>query len=76
MTCTLPNGLGTTGLDNSLRVDIAVIPRQLGTIDFRARVTANQQDTHLTNNEATATTSVVPSSGSVTGCDGTDPGNY
>ncbi|HQZ96551.1 MAG TPA: hypothetical protein PLP21_09550 [Pyrinomonadaceae bacterium] len=62
VTCTLPNGLGTTGLDNSLRVDIAVIPRQLGTIDFRARVTANQQDTNLTNNEATATTSVVPSS--------------
>ena len=62
VTCTLPNGLGTNGLDNSLRVDIAVTVRQPDTINFKARVTANEQDPTLANNEATATTSVLSSS--------------
>ena len=62
VTCTLTNGLGTNGLDNSLRVDIAVTVRQPDTINFKARVTANEQDPTPANNEATATTTVLSSS--------------
>ncbi|MFT3746116.1 MAG: hypothetical protein QM785_17730 [Pyrinomonadaceae bacterium] len=56
--CILPNGLSASGAGSIVQVNVAVIPRQVGTISFGAVVAASQPDPNTTNNRATAQTTV------------------